>query len=173
MGTDALEHRCKHDRRDETARVGRKAGEGKLRRVEHGELACVARHEVLNALGEWTHRIFALEQDDADVLFDQFERSMEEVGGMHRTGADPLHLLENAHAVVEGFRPHVPGAGDDMIVGAGKNLREILCSGFEASLHLQQRLRQGFEFTHNPLVIFEFPAVAHDRKRNEQRLQIE
>jgi len=142
MGTHPLEHGRGDDRRNQRAGFRRDAGQGLRRRVEHRQAVGLVAGEGLDPVGEGTILVLALQKDDADARLHQFQRAMEEVGGVDWPGADPLHLLEDAHAVIEGLRPHRSSRGDDVPVRLPDLLGEGLGRGGKAALHGQQRFGQ-------------------------------
>ena len=120
---------------------GEMPGSFDLGRIEHADLVGVALGEVLDTVGQRPRRVLALEHEDADALLDQLQRAVEEVGGMHRARADPLHLFQDAHAVVIGFRPDRAGAGEDVIVLVLDRRGELGGLLLEGCLGIDQQLR--------------------------------
>ena len=98
---------------------------------------------------------------------------MEEVGRVDRAGPDPLHLLENAHAVVEGLGPGVTRPGDDVPRVRGDRLGERWGLLVERGLGIEEQLRQPLELGHLGRVVVQRAGARHDRQRQEQGLEVE
>jgi hypothetical protein len=83
--------------------------------IKHRHLVRVLAGEVLDAQREGPIGILAMHDDDADALLDQFQRAVEEIRRVDGPRPDPLHLFEDAHAVVPGLRPASARRRDDVI----------------------------------------------------------
>jgi hypothetical protein len=105
--------------------------------------------------------------------FDKFQRTVKEVGGMNGPRPDPLHLFENAHAVVPGLGPASASGRDDMIRFIFEGGRQPFGNRLEGLLGGQQVPWQSGEFGNGPVIVRVFTAMGHDGQSDEQRLQIE
>ena len=105
MRAQALEHGCEDKGRISLRVLSEMPGSCAERSVQNADLVGVAFREIFNAVGQRTAGVFALEDEHADAGLNQFERTVEEIGRMYGTRADPLHLLQDAHSVIVRLRP--------------------------------------------------------------------
>ena len=99
--------------------------------------------------------------------------AVEKVGGMDRAGADPLHLFENAHAVIMRLGPGIPGTGEDVvrfILDRRCQLGRLwLIGGFG----IGQQHRQPRKFGQYGVVVGDLAGLGQQRQHDDQALQIE
>ncbi len=124
--------------------------------------------ELLDAVDQGRRAVLALEQQTTDPRFDKLQRPVKEVGGMHRARSNPLHLLENAHAVVEGLRPGRAGTDDHVIRGGGDVGRDLGRTLLEGLLRLQEKLRKALKLFEQLPIARLLAAHVHDRKGDQE-----
>ena len=98
---------------------------------------------------------------------------MEELGAVHPGGAQPLHLLEDAHRVEVGEPPEVPAADEEVVVGVGVRFGEVGCHGLGLLGDRDERVGQAGELVGELLVAVELSAERQQARREEEELHVE
>ncbi|MGN8132793.1 hypothetical protein [Paenarthrobacter sp. 22069] len=94
---EAVNDRIGHDGRKEAPKLFADTVKGVVARVHHGDVVAVLLRKGTHAIHQWARLIFPHEQNQACVLFDEFERTVEELRGVDPGGPQPLHFLQHAH----------------------------------------------------------------------------
>jgi hypothetical protein len=136
--------------------------------IEHTQHAAVTGHERLDPVGQGPGGVLSLQQHNADTVLDELQRAVEEVGRVHRAGADPLHLLQDAHAVIEGLRPRRSGPGDDVVRPGRDRFRQLPGPILRGPLDPHQQGRQLPQLAERLVVAAELTALPHDRQGDDQ-----
>ena len=100
--------RARYGRIRPAGHIAGDARAGEVGGIERQDLARVTEQESLDPLDERPIRVFALEEEHAQHAVDELQRAVEEI--RRRQHPDPLHLLEDAHAVMICASGHVDPA---------------------------------------------------------------
>src|SRR3954471_21079368 len=112
------------DRRHEASELLADPVEGEVAGVKRGDVVAVTGGEALDPLHQRSGGVLAAEQQHAGGALDELQGAVEELGGGHAGGPQPLHLLEHAHRVEVGQAPQVPGTDEEVVVGVLVRVRE-------------------------------------------------
>src|ERR1700760_3582658 len=100
VSVDPFEPGRQDDGGQHRAYIWAHAGKGAVSGVEHRNSFGNGWCPGFDAVNEGPRLVLALEQEHAGVLDEKFKCAVEEVGRMDRARLDPLHLFENARAVI-------------------------------------------------------------------------